>query len=215
MKLLCASLMCVSFTQLNKEIQALEEAQVDMMHCDIMDGNFVPNMAMSLSDIRAVRELTKIKIDCHLMIDNPSSKVDWFIDAGADLIYIHPESDHNVIKTLQHIKESGVECGLAISPDTSIEQVKEMLEYCDYIMIMTVHPGFASQHFLASMKTKIKSFIEEKDHYQYKIILDGACSRDVISTFSKLGCDGFVLGTSALFHKERNYKKEVEEIRKL
>ena len=105
--LLCPSTMCIDFHHLDDEIKALDEAGVDIFHNDVMDGSFVPNMTLGINDIKAIRRSTNKPMDVHLMIENPSGKVDWFIDAGADIVYIHPESERYVVKTLAHIKERG------------------------------------------------------------------------------------------------------------
>jgi len=147
------------------------------------------------------------------MIENPSIKVDWFIDAGADIIYIHPETERFVARTLTHIRQRGVKAGLAIDPDTSLATVEEMLPFCDYVMVMTVNPGFAGQKFIPSTKDKIRRLVQMKNQYGFKIMIDGACSPEVISELSGIGADGFVLGTSALFGKGRPYKELMEKLR--
>ena len=214
-KLLCPSLMCVDFLNLKNEIKQLDEAGIDIYHCDVMDGTFVPNITLGINDIKAVKKCTNKMVDCHLMIENPANKVDWFIDAGVDLIYIHPESERYVVKTLAHIKERGVLAGIAINPDTSVESVIEMLTLCDYVMVMTVNPGFAGQKFIDFTKEKINKLVTLKDKYDFKITIDGACSPQVIKELSGMGCDGFVLGTSALFGKEKDYKTLCKELRGL
>lgn len=213
--LLCPSMMCANYGELRKEVEELDRAQIDIFHCDVMDGKFVPNMTMGLVDIKTIRKYTSKTIDCHLMIENPSDKVDWFIDAGADLIYIHPESERYVVKTLAHIKERGKLAGIAINPDTSIESIQEMLNLCDYVMVMTVNPGFAGQKFIDFTKKKIEKLVELKKEYGFKITIDGACSPAVIKELSALGCDGFILGTSALFNKDKSYIELVKELRGL
>lgn len=214
-KLLCPSMMCANYSELKKEIENLDDAGIDIYHCDVMDGSFVPNMTMGIMDIQTIRKYTHKMIDCHLMIDNPSNKVDWFIDAGADLIYIHPESEKYVVKTLAHIKSRGKQAGIAINPDTSIESISEMLNLCDYIMVMTVNPGFAGQKFIEFTKKKIEKLVDLKRQFDFKIMIDGACSPAVIKELSSMGCDGFVLGTSALFGKDIGYKKVIRELRDL
>lgn len=214
-RLFCPSIMCANFDELKKEVVALDKAGVDIFHCDIMDGTFVPNITMGIEDIKTIRRHTKKLIDCHLMIENPLQKVDWFIDAGADLIYIHPESERYVVKTLAHIKERGKLAGIAVNPDTSIETVQEVLNLCDYVMVMTVNPGFAGQKFIEFTKNKINKLIKLKKEYDFKIIIDGACSPDVIKELSNLGCDGFVLGTSALFNQDKSYQELIGELKKL
>lgn len=214
-KILCPSMMCVDFTNIKKEVNSLEDSQIDIYHCDIMDGSFVENMALGINDVKAIRKLTDREIDVHLMMDNPSQKVDWFIDAGADIIYIHPESERYVSKTLRYIQSRGKKAGIAINPDTSIETVSEMLKICDMVLVMTVEPGFAGQKFVETIIEKIKKIVLLKHQYDFKVIVDGACSNRVISRLSKLGVDGFVLGTSALFGKNKEYKCLVRELRNL
>lgn len=215
MKILCPSMMCADFSNLKNEIGALNQTNIDIYHCDIMDGTFVPNFTMGINDVKAIRKNTDKLVDCHLMIENPSSKVDLFIDAGADLLYIHPESERYVTKTLNHIKSRHKLAGIAINPDTSIEMISELLENVDYVLVMTVNPGFAGQKFIESTKKKIKKLIELKRNYHYKIMIDGACSPEIIKELSYLGCDGFILGTSALFGKDRQYNELVEELQSL
>lgn len=214
-RLLCPSMMCANFDELKNEVEALDKAGADIFHCDIMDGTFVPNITMGIGDIKTIRRHTKKLIDCHLMIENPLQKVDWFIDAGADLIYIHPESERYVVKTLAHIKERGKLAGIAVNPDTSIETIQEVLNLCDYVMVMTVNPGFAGQKFIDFTKNKINKLIKLKKEYDFKIIVDGACSPDVIKELGNLGCDGFVLGTSALFNQGKSYQELIGELNEL
>ena len=126
-KLLCPSMMCADYGRLKEEVQALDRAGVDIFHCDVMDGSFVPNMTMGIMDIRTIRRFTQKPIDVHLMVENPGEKVDWFLDAGANLVYIHPESERYVVKTLAHIKERGAAAGIAINPDTSVASISELL----------------------------------------------------------------------------------------
>lgn len=214
-KLLLPSMMCADFSDLKTEVQRLDAAGVDSFHCDVMDGVFVPNMTMGTLAVKAIRENTDTMVDVHLMVEMPSEVVDLYIDLGVDLIYIHPEAERYVVKTLQHLKNKGVKAGLVVNPDTSFDTVKEMLYLTDYVMLMTVSPGFAGQAFLEFTQPKIKTFIDNKEKYDYKIIIDGACSEEVIKKYSDLGVDGFVLGTSALFKGDMDYTKQVQKLRKL
>lgn len=214
-KLLCPSMMCADFSNLSKEIVELNKANVDIFHCDIMDGNYVQNITMGLNDVRTVKKYTEKLVDCHLMIENPGEKVDWFIEAGADIIYIHPETEKFVIKTLNHIRSRGKKSGLAVNPDLSLGSIQELFPYCDYILVMTVNPGFAGQTFIESTIDKIRALIQLKKQYQFKLLIDGACSPEVIKKYSHLGVDGFILGTSALFNKEQTYAEIVKELRVL
>ncbi|MGX8833118.1 ribulose-phosphate 3-epimerase [Amedibacillus sp. YH-ame10] len=215
MSLLCPSMMCADYGALKQQIIELDEAGCDIFHCDVMDGSFVPNMTMGIMDISTIRKYTKKMVDVHLMIEQPSTKIDWFIEAGVDLIYIHPEAERYPIKTLSYIREKGRLAGIAINPDTSITMIEEVLHVCDYILVMSVNPGFAGQKFIDFTDDKIKRLIEMKNTYGFKIVLDGACSPDIIQTYSKLGVDGFVLGTSALFKENVSYKEAIDQLRTL
>lgn len=213
--ILCPSMMCADYRNLAQEIKALEEAGSDIFHCDVMDGSFVPNITMGLMDVKTVRSLTKGMVDVHLMIEEPSRKIDWFLEAGADLLYIHPEAEPQAMKTLMYIQSKGKKAGIAINPDTSIASVEELLPHCDYILIMSVFPGFAGQSFIRSVDAKIKDIVARKQQFGYQVVLDGACSPDVIAHYHHIGVDGFVLGTSALFKGEGTYQEKLAKLRAL
>lgn len=212
-KILCPSMMCADFSELNREISSLENAGIDIYHCDIMDGVYVPNIALGLSDVRALRKLTDKQIDVHLMIDNPSEKVRWFIEAGADIIYLHPDSGKNISKTLQYIREEGKSAGIAIGPDDSLESIYELLYNSDYVLFMTVNPGFAGQKYMDFTRDKLERLIELRKKFGFKIIVDGACSPEVIETLNGIGVDGYILGTSALFRADKTYVDAMKMLR--
>ncbi len=213
-RLLCPSMMCANYGHLAAEVRALDDAGVDIFHCDIMDGSFVPNFTMGVMDVQTIRRYTDKPVDCHLMIENPGNKVDWFIKAGANIIYIHPESERYVVKTLAHIKEMGAAAGIAVNPDTSVASISEILNLCDFVMVMTVNPGFAGQGFIDFTRKKVCRLAGLKAQYGYKLMIDGHCSPDVIEDLSSVGADGFILGTSALFRKGRSYADVIRDLRK-
>lgn len=212
-KLLCPSMMCADFGYLADEVRALDDAGADIFHCDIMDGNFVPNFTMGVTDVQTIRKHTDKPVDCHLMIENPGGKVDWFIDAGADIVYIHPESERYVVKTLARIRQKGAAAGIAVNPDTRVASITELLNLCDYVMVMTVNPGFAGQGFIDFTKKKIRRLVKLKAEYGYKLMIDGHCSPEIVAELSEMGVDGFVLGTSGLFQEGRTYKEMIEALR--
>lgn len=205
--LYCPSIMCANFNNLQQEIKNLDIAGADIFHLDIMDGHFVPNFGLGLQDIKAIRENTTKLIDVHLMISNPSEYIDTFAELGVDIIYVHPESDIQITSTLQKIKDKNKKAGIAINPGTSFSQVEELLPLVEYIMIMTVNPGFSGQPYLDFVEEKIKKFTKFKIDYGYEVLIDGAVSNDVIKNLSKYNVDGFVLGTSALFNQPQSYKE--------
>ena len=147
-KLLCASMMCAHFGNLEEEIKLLEKSGIDIFHLDIMDGIFVPNFGMGIQDVEYICQHANIPCDVHLMISHPYNYVEKFIELGADIIYIHPESDKHACRTLQKIKDLGALAGIAINPETSFETVKNILYLCDYVLIMNVSPGFVGQKYL-------------------------------------------------------------------
>ena len=206
-------MMCANYGHLADEVRALDDAGADIFHCDIMDGTFVPNFTMGVMDVQTIRRYTDKPVDCHLMIENPSNKVDWFIKAGADIIYIHPESERYAVKTLAHIKEMGAKAGIAVNPDTSVASITEILNLCDYVMVMTVNPGFAGQSFIDFTRKKVEQLVALKKEYGFKLMIDGHCSPEVIEDLSYLGADGFILGSSALFRKGKTYKELIEGLR--
>ena len=211
---LCPSLMCIDYRNLAREIEDLDEAGADAFHCDVMDGSFVPNFAMGLGDLKAVRASTDKPVEVHLMIENPLDKLQLFIDAGANVIYIHPESERCTAKALEAVRAAGCKAGLAISPDTSIATVEEMLNLVDVVMVMTVYPGFAGQPFVEYTVDKIRRLSAMKDRYGFTLAIDGACSPERIRQLLPLGADAFVLGSSALFGKG-GYRAVFEELRAL
>lgn len=214
-KMLCPSMMCANYGNLEKEIKELELAGIDSFHLDVMDGVFVSNIGMGLQDIEYICNNATKKKDIHLMMINPAQYVEKFAKLGADIIYIHPESDVHICKTLQTIKDLNVDAGIAINPGTSYEMVKECLPLCDYVLVMSVNPGYAGQKYLDFVEDKMKKICDMKNKYKYKVILDGACSFEKIKRTTRMGVDGFVLGTSAIFNQNKNYNETISEIRNL
>lgn len=212
-KIICPSMMCANFENLKNEVFELDNAGADIFHIDVMDGNFVPNFGMGLQDIEVIRASTNKMIDTHLMINNPNKFIPLFAEIGVDIIYVHPESEIQITRTLDLIKKYDKKSGIAINPGTSIHTIIELLNLVDYILVMTVNPGFAGQQYLDFVNNKILDIVKVKQNYSFEIIVDGAISQEKIKQLSTIGVDGFVLGTSALFKKEESYKNIIDKIK--
>lgn len=213
-KILCPSMMCADYDSLKKEVSKLDAAGADTFHIDIMDGSFVPNFGMGPQDVQCIRRNTKKLVDVHLMIENPGNYIDLFVSLGVDIIYIHPEADKHPTRALDKIKAADRLAGIAMNPGTSVESIEELLPLIDYLMVMTVNPGFAGQKYLEFVNNKIERLVKLKEKYGFKIMVDGAISPVKIEKLSKMGVDGFVLGTSALFGKTEDYKNIIERLKR-
>src|SRR5690625_2233783 len=179
-----------------------------------MVGHFVPNFGIGLQDFEYIRSATNKLVGVHLMIQNPGEYVEMFAELGADIIYIHPEADIHAARTLDKIRENGKKTGIAINPGTSLESVKELFTLIDYLMIMTVNPGFSGQTYLDYVDSKIEKSVKFANEYGFKIMVDGAVSEEKILELSEIGVEGFVLGTSTLFGKEDDYKTILKNVQK-
>lgn len=207
------SLMCADFSALGREIDSLVLAGADGFHLDIMDGLFVPNLGMGLGDIETVCGRSPIPCDAHLMVEQPDALLEILAHTGVKIVYVHPETSPLINSTLHRIASLGMSPGIVISPGTSFSSVEYALPIVDHVLAMTVNPGFAGQSYLEYVTPKLEQFAQAKKRYGYRLIVDGACSPEVIAELSRLGVDGAVLGTSALFGKGRPYKDILDELR--
>lgn len=210
---LSASMMCADYANLEKEIRSLEEGGIDSFHIDIMDGQFVPNFCMGIQDLRCIRRLTQKPVEVHLMIKRPLSYLKVFIDAGVDVIYVHPEADYHPATTLQAIINAGITPGIAVNPGTSFETVNELLYLAKRVLVMSVNPGNAGQVFLPYIGQKLDKFLQVREERDIEVYWDGACSEDKIRTYAPKGVKGFVLGTTVLFGKDRPYGEILKDVR--
>ncbi|MCD8039170.1 MAG: ribulose-phosphate 3-epimerase [Lachnospiraceae bacterium] len=214
---LTASMMCANYGNLKKEVEELEAGGIDSFHIDIMDGRFVPNYAMSLNDLRYIASATAKPLDVHLMVEHPNNTIELFTQTlrKGDTIYIHPEAEYHASTTIQKIINAGMVPGIAINPGTSVEYVTEMLRIVKRVLVMTVNPGNAGQMYMPYVSKKITKLLAIKEEMDLELYWDGACSEEKILEFAPKGIDGFVLGTTLLFGKEKSYGETLKNIREL
>lgn len=214
---LTASMMCANYGNLEKEVKALEKGGIDSFHIDIMDGRYVPNFAMSLNDMKYIASATDKPLDVHLMIEHPNNHIGLFLKnlRPGDTVYIHPEAEYHPSTTLQKVIDAGMTPGIAINPGTSVETVLEMLRIVKKVLVMSVNPGNAGQMYLPYVGKKITKLLSLREEMDFELWWDGACSADRIIENAPKGMDGFVLGTTLLFGKDKSYGEILEDIREL
>ena len=213
MKIIAPSILSADFSKLGTEIEAVEKAGADWIHADVMDGHFVPNITIGPFIVKAVSNITQLPIDVHLMIEKPDRYIPDFIKAGAGWISVHAEASVHLHRTIQLIKGSGVRAGVALNPATPLSSIDCLLEELDYVVLMSVNPGFGGQSFIRSSLSKVRrlrTMIQDRG-LSTLIQIDGGVSRDTIEEISLAGVDSFVTG-SALFGSP-DYKDTISYFR--
>lgn len=200
MRKIAPSILSADFTRLKEEINAVEKAGADYIHIDIMDGHFVPNISVGPMIVRAVRRVTDLPLDVHLMISNPDEYIDEFADAGANILTVHAEAVVHMHRTIQHIRGRGMRPGISLNPATPLNVLEWILDDLDLVLLMTVNPGFGGQEFIQSSIPKIKGLREMvmKGNHVPEIEVDGGIGPDTVGLVSSAGADVFVAG-SAIF----------------
>jgi ribulose-phosphate 3-epimerase len=213
MKMIAPSILSADFTHLGEEIRAVEAAGADWIHADIMDGHFVPNITFGPMVVEAVRRITRLPIDVHLMISEPERYIADFAKAGADYISVHVETCIHLHRTVQLIRDAGARPGVVLNPSTPLEALQWILEYTDLVLVMSVNPGFGGQTFISNSTEKIqrlRQMITEK-RLPTLIEVDGGVSDKTIGNISAAGADVFVAG-SAIFGS-RDYAATIRGLR--
>ena len=214
MKLIAPSILSADFSKLGDEIKAVEKAGADWIHVDVMDGHFVPNITMGPMVVEAVRRVTELPIDVHLMIENPDRYIADFASAGASFISVQVESCRHLNRTIQMIKESGARPGIVLNPSTALTSIDWVLEYVDFVLIMSVNPGFGGQTFIPNTLGKLidlRKMIQDRNP-SILIQIDGGVNAETIGVVSKAGADVFVAG-SAIFGSS-DYAETIQLLRR-
>lgn len=200
------SVLSADFARMGEEIKSVKLAGADMIHMDVMDGVFVPNITFGIKMVADVRKITKLPLDCHLMIVHPEKYVSEFAKAGADYITVHYEAcKESLAETLKLIKSFGVKCGLVINPDTPVSCVESELALCDMVLVMSVFPGFGGQKFIADVLEKCKEIrgILDEGNPSCLLEIDGGINSETAKLAAASGCDVLVAGSSVFGKADR------------
>lgn len=215
MKYIAPSILAADFSNLSQQIRLVEMAGADIIHCDIMDGKFVPNITFGPLMVETVNRITKLPIDVHLMIKDPENFIERFAEAGADYISVHQEEVVHLDSILNKIKDLGVKAGVVLNPSTPVNTLNDVLDIADYILIMSVNPGFGGQKFIENSLKKIETLdqLRRQNNLNYKIEVDGGVDNSNIKRISEAGCDIFIAGSSIF--KADNVSAAVVEFKNL
>ena len=207
------SLLSADFLQLQKELKALEDAGVDGVHFDVMDGQFVPNISIGLPILEAVRKGTDLPIDVHLMIEEPEKYVELFATQGADMISVHVEATPHIHRVIQQIKKTNVKAGVVINPGTSVDAIIPVLKMVDYVLVMTVNPGFGGQTFIHESIDKLDQLDKMKKalNLSFEIEVDGGINDETVATVVEHGATMLVAGS--YFFKQKDYKQVTQTLK--
>lgn len=198
---LAPSILSADFARLGDEIRAVEKAGADMIHFDVMDGHFVPNISLGIPVVAALRKATKLPLDVHLMIENPELFIEEFIQAGASRVLVHQEATVHLDRALAMIREHGAEAGAVINPATPVAMLSEVMSKVDTVLVMSVNPGFGGQKFIPNAYEKIRQLSAMRQRYNgsFRIEVDGGVDLENIAELARAGVNTFVAGTS-IFH---------------
>jgi len=211
------SILSADFSRLGDDIKRLEECGADMIHVDVMDGHFVPNLTIGPPVIKSLRKYTKLPFDVHLMINPVHKYIKDYSDAGADIITFHPEATENILETINLIKSFNKKVGISLNPDTEINATEEHLDKIDLILIMSVYPGFGGQKFISEVLKKIKDLdkIRKEKKLNFKIEIDGGINFETSKIAVDAGVDILVSGTTVFKENNGDLKKNIKTLKQI
>lgn len=194
------SILSADFARLGQDIERVTAAGATMIHVDVMDGHFVPNISLGVPVVQSIRKVTKAVLDCHLMMAKPDEAVPWFLEAGANQISVHREAAPHLDRTLRLIQAGGAKAGVVLNPATPVSSIVDILPVCDFVLIMSVNPGFGGQHFLEYTLDKVAQLVEQRRvrGLGFRIEIDGGMNETTVPQAARAGVDWFVAG-SAIF----------------
>ena len=209
------SILSADFSKLGSEIQNLEKAKADLIHIDVMDGHFVPNITIGPEVINKLRKYTSLPFDVHLMISPVHDFIKNFAEAGADIITIHPEATNNLVSSIQKIKSFNKKAGVSLNPETSVKKVLPVLKLIDLVLVMSVNPGFGGQKFIKDTLEKVKILRKEIDTKKLKTLIeiDGGINFENAIMAKKAGVDILVSGTTIFKENGGNLEKNIQLLR--
>ncbi|MFT8320922.1 MAG: ribulose-phosphate 3-epimerase [Bacillus sp. (in: firmicutes)] len=207
------SILSADFAKLGEDIQDVERGGADYIHVDVMDGHFVPNITIGPLVVEAIRPITKLPLDVHLMIENPDQYIPAFAKAGADIITVHVEACRHLHRTIQLIKEQGIKAGVVLNPSTPIDTIKHIIEDIDMVLLMTVNPGFGGQKFISNVVPKITEVRKLADHHnpELEIEVDGGVNAETAKICIEAGANVLVAGS--FIYGNTNRKKAITALR--
>ncbi len=213
MKKIAPSILSADFSRLGEEILAVEDAGADLIHVDVMDGHFVPNITIGPPVVASIKKTARVPLDVHLMIDDPDRYIQSFADAGSDIITVHAEATAHLHRTVHLIREAGAKAGVSINPATPLVDIEQVIGDIDLLLIMTVNPGFGGQEFIESMLPKIREARDMIDRISPDILLevDGGITLQNIGAVKEAGADIFVAGSSIFLSED--YGQTIKEMR--
>ena len=212
---LAPSILSADFARLGEQVSRAAEGGGTIIHVDVMDGHFVPNITLGPQLVKSLRRATKLPLDCHLMIENPDLYIPAFADAGADWISVHLEASRHLDRSLNLVKNHGCQAGVVINPATPVEALSEVLDIVDYVLVMSVNPGFGAQPFIPNSLHKLSKLrsLREQRNLSYRIEVDGGVALDTVGRVVRAGAEILVAGNAVFSHGDP--KSNAEDLLKV